>query len=109
MREEKVFFAYMVANRSRVLYVGFTSDLYVRVRQHRRGEFGGFTCEYGCNRLVWFERFGGPLEAIAREKQIKRWRREKKVALIEMNNPTWEDLSVEWGMTGTVGLSRDEE
>ncbi|MCU1222782.1 MAG: putative endonuclease containing a domain [Edaphobacter sp.] len=76
-----------------VLYVGFTSDLYQRVLQHRKGTFEGFTSRYGCSRLVWFERYGGPLEAIAREKQIKRWRREKKAYLIETDNPTWEDLS----------------
>jgi putative endonuclease len=94
--EEKLFFVYLVADRSRVLYVGFTSDLQVRIRQHRQGRFKGFTSHYGCSRLVWFERFGSPIMAITREKQIKRWRREKKIALIEMDNPTWEDLSLEW-------------
>ncbi len=98
MQLEKFFYVYMVADRSRVLYVGFTSDLYQRVLQHRKGRFQGFTSRYGCSRLVWFERFGGAQEAIAREKQIKRWRREKKVFLIEMENPTWEDLSAGWGL-----------
>jgi putative endonuclease len=85
---EKIFCVYFVANRSRVLYVGFTGNLKVRVRQHREGRFEGFTSEYGCDRLVWFERFTTPSAAIAREKQIKRWRREKKVFLIERENPT---------------------
>ncbi len=98
MQEEKFFYVYMVADRSRVLYVGFTSDLYQRVLQHRRGTFQGFTSRYGCNRLVWFERYGSSLEAIAREKQIKRWRREKKIFLIELENPRWEDLAKDWGM-----------
>jgi putative endonuclease len=98
MQLEKFFYVYMVADRSRVLYVGFSSDLYQRVLQHRKGRFEGFTSRYGCSRLVWFERFGGAQEAIAREKQIKRWRREKKVFLIEMENPTWEDLSAGWGL-----------
>jgi putative endonuclease len=95
---EKFFCVYMMADRSRVLYVGFTSDLYLRVRQHRSGVFKGFTSRYGCDRLVWFERYGTALAAIAREKQIKRWRREKKDFLIELGNPTWEDLSAGWGL-----------
>ena len=78
--------------------MGFTSDLKERVKQHREGRFEGFTSEYGCDRLVWFERFTTPSAAIAREKQIKRWRREKKVFLIERENPTWEDLSVVWDL-----------
>jgi putative endonuclease len=53
---------------------------------------------YGCKRLVWFERYGSASEAIAREKQIKRLRREKKIALIERENPTWIDLSADWGL-----------
>ena len=96
MSREKLFYVYLVANRSRVLYVGFTSNLKIRVKQHREGTFNGFTGAYGCNRLVWFERYTTPGAAIAREKQIKRWRREKKVFLIERENPTWEDLSVVW-------------
>jgi putative endonuclease len=96
MNDEKMFYVYLVADRSRVLYVGFTSDIKTRVRQHREGRFEGFTSVYGCKRLVWFERFTDALAAIAREKQIKRWRREKKVFLIERENPTWEDLSLVW-------------
>ena len=96
VRGEKMFYVYLVADRSRVLYVGFTSDLKTRVKQHREGGFEGFTSEYGCSRLVWFERYTSALAAIAREKQIKRWRREKKVFLIERENPTWEDLSAVW-------------
>ncbi len=97
MTEEKLYYVYMVADRSRVLYVGFTSALYQRVLQHRCGRFEGFTYRYRCDPLVWFERYGGSSDAIAREKQIKRWRREKKVFLIERENPTWEDLSADWG------------
>jgi len=94
--EEKIFYVYLVADRSRVLYVGFTSDLKIRVKQHREGRFEGFTSKYGCHRRVWFERYTTALAAIAREKQIKRWRREKKVFLIERENPTWDNLEVEW-------------
>jgi putative endonuclease len=92
---EKMFYVYLVADRSRVLYVGFTSNLRGRVIQHRDGWFEGFTKSYDCHRLVWFERFSTASAGIAREKQIKRWRREKKVALIERENPTWEDLSLQ--------------
>jgi len=97
MKEQKLYCVYMMADRSRVLYVGFTSDLYLRVMQHLQGYFEGFASRYCCDRLVWYERYGEPLQAIAREKQLKRWRREKKVFLIEQENPIWEDLSAEWG------------
>jgi putative endonuclease len=85
---EKMYYVYFVADRSRVLYVGFTSNLRGRVVQHRDGWFEGFTKSYLCHRLVWFERFTTASAGIAREKQIKRWRREKKIALIERENPT---------------------
>jgi putative endonuclease len=86
-----------MASRSRTLYCGVTSDLETRVEQHQNGTFGGFTTKYRCTRLVWFERFALIDNAIAREKEIKGWRREKKVALIERENRTWEDLSAGWG------------
>ncbi len=86
-----------MASRSRTLYVGVTSNLEARVFQHRNGGFDGFTSTYQCHRLVWFEKFGDMPAAIAREKQIKRWARVKKIALIEESNRTWEDLSAEWG------------
>lgn len=95
--EPKTYYAYIVASRSRTLYVGLTSDLYVRVLQHRNGTYEGFTSDYNCNRLVWYECFGHPTEAISREKQIKRWSRAKKIVLIERENPTWVDLSESWG------------
>jgi putative endonuclease len=104
---EKMFYVYLVADRSRVLYVGFTSNLRARVVQHREGWFEGFTKSYDCHRLVWFERFSTASAGIAREKQIKRWRREKKVALIERENPTWEDLSLAW--EGPVELYQGPE
>jgi putative endonuclease len=65
--------------------------------QHRAGDTEGFTSRYRCSRLVWFERYFSPDQAIAREKQLKRWGRAKKVALIECENPTWDDLSEGWG------------
>ena len=102
-----MFYVYIVADRSRVIYVGFTSDLRGRVIQHREGWFEGFTKSYACHRLVWFERLTTASAGIAREKQIKRWRREKKIALIEQGNPTWEDLSLAWN--GPVELYHASE
>ncbi len=90
----KAFYVYMMTNRSRVvLYVGITNSLMRRVWQHQNGEVEGFTKTYKVNRLVYYERFNDPRDAIAREKEIKGWRREKKNALVERMNPKWTDLS----------------
>jgi putative endonuclease len=93
---EHSYFVYLMANRSRTLYCGVTSSIRTRAWEHKNGEFQGFTSQYKCDRLVWFEPFQYVDRAIAREKQIKRWRREKKVALITEKSPTWEDLSADW-------------
>jgi putative endonuclease len=87
---------YILANRSRSVYTGVTGDLPRRVLQHKLGLIEGFTKKYRINRLVYYENYSDVRQAIAREKQVKRWRREKKVALIEAVNPTWEDLAAEW-------------
>ena len=84
------------------IYTGVTSNLLQRIHQHRAGTFGGFTAEHGCNRLVWFETGGSMEGAIAREKQLKNWRREWKVALIEEGNPTWRDLAEDFGVPSLV-------
>ncbi len=91
-----MFYVYLLASRSRVLYIGMTNHLERRVREHRSGEVEGFTKKYHVHRLVFFESFHDARTAIAREKQLKGWRREKKVALIAAANPTWEDLAAEW-------------
>jgi len=96
MRESKTFHVYMVASRSRTLYLGVTSDILKRVWQHKNKTFKGFSSTYECNRLVWYELFALGVEAIPREKQIKRWNRAKKLALIEAMNPAWIDLAEEW-------------
>ncbi len=88
----------MVANRSRTLYVGMTGNLVRRVFEHKQRLHRGFSAAYGCDRLVWFERFVQVGNAIAREKQLKGWRRAKKIALIQKEYPTWIDLSAEWFM-----------
>ena len=94
--DQRAYFTYMVASRSRTLYIGVTGDLFVRVLQHKLKVYKGFTVSYNCYRLVWFERFLIPTNAIAREKQLKGWLRRKKVGLIVQENPTWEDLSTSW-------------
>ncbi len=93
---EGFYFTYIVASRSLTLYIGVTGNLEKRVFEHKRKLHEGFTATYNCNRLVWFERFVEIENAIAREKQLKRWRREKKIALIRAANPTWIDLSETW-------------
>jgi putative endonuclease len=93
MVEPKTYWVYIMANTKRgVMYVGVTSELQQRVSQHRDGAFEGFTKRYGCKRLVWLEGFSEPHLAIAREKHLKRWRREWKFDLIEAENPAWRDL-----------------
>ncbi len=87
---------YILGSISGTLYIGITSDLRTRVRQHRNHSFGGFTAKYEVNRLLYYESFREVSSAIAREKQLKRWRREKKIGLIEKENPQWKDLSRGW-------------
>jgi putative endonuclease len=79
-----------------VLYVGVTNDLARRLFEHKQKLIQGFTSKYNVSRLVHFETFENIADAIAREKQIKGWRRSKKTASIESTNPTWRDLSEGW-------------
>jgi len=90
----KTYVVYILASRSRNLYTGVTNNLQVRLAQHREKLNPGFTSRYNIFRLVHFEVYGDIRAAIAREKEIKAWRREKKIRLIEQGNPRWEDLSV---------------
>jgi putative endonuclease len=84
---------YILASQSRNLYTGVTNDLDRRMIEHRQGLVPGFTTRYKIFRLVHFELFGDVRDAIAREKEIKGWRREKKLWLIQRHNPTWADLA----------------
>ena len=86
----------MASGRNGTLYVGVTSELEQRVSQHKRGTFDGFSKHYTCTRLVWFEAFGEMEAAIRRERALKRWNRDWKLALIESANPDWRDLSDGW-------------
>ena len=93
MRDRRSYWTYILASRTRVLYVGVTNDLARRVAEHRAGEGGAFTKWYRVHRLVYAEEHADVRDAIRREKEIKGWRRERKVALIEEDNPEWRDLA----------------
>ncbi len=88
----RTYWVYIVASQTRVIYVGVTNDLVRRMDAHRKGLIPGFTAKYRVRRLVYCEAASEPLAAIAREKQLKGWRRSKKVALVESRNPGWADL-----------------
>jgi putative endonuclease len=91
------YFVYILASRRNgTLHVGVTNSLERRVWQHQQKVNVGFTAKYGVCRLVYFERFLDPINAIAREKQLKAGSRAKKIALIERENPEWRDLSAGW-------------
>ncbi len=88
------FFVYILTNRRNgVLYIGVTNDLARRMGEHKGKAVPGFTGNYGATNLVYFEEYASILEARARERTMKRWRRAWKVALIERSNPQWLDLS----------------
>jgi putative endonuclease len=91
----KQYYVYVLASRSRRLYVGMTSNLEQRIAQHKAKVIPGFTSRYNIDRLVWFESLGNASDAVERERQLKNWRREKKEMLIEMENAAWEDLAAE--------------
>ena len=99
---ERRYYVYIMASRSRNLYVGMTGNIETRARQHQTKHFAGFTADYNCNRLVYYERYADPNRAIAREKQLKGWSRSKKLTLISTRNPTWIDLSESWGQPITL-------
>ena len=98
MRPPKQFYVYIMSSdpRSAVLYVGITGNLPHRVWQHKSKVAPGFTSRYNVTRLVYYECFFYPDAAIAREKEIKGWRRSKKIKLIETMNPKWNDLAKDW-------------
>ncbi|HUF11273.1 MAG TPA: GIY-YIG nuclease family protein [Rhodothermales bacterium] len=97
------YYVYIMASRTKVLYVGVSNDLSRRVAEHKRRQKPGFTREYWANRLVFYERHRYVLNAIEREKEIKKWSRQKKTTLIEDTNSGWEDLQPPrpWPSSGT--------
>ena len=101
MPREYDFWVYIMTNKlDSALYTGMTNDLTRRVGEHQSGEIPGFTADYRCHKLVYWEHYSEVEDAITREKQLKRWSRKKKVSLIESMNPRWVDLSEE--MFGNV-------
>ena len=90
------YYVYIMTNHSGTLYTGVTNDLERRIAEHRAGIEKGFASTYKINRLMYYEVTTDIRAAIAREKQIKSWRRSKKVELIRARNPRWKDLAEEW-------------
>ena len=87
------YYVYILANKQNgTLYIGVTNDLIKRVYQHKNDVVEGFTAKYKIHHLVWYESCGNVNEAINREKQLKKWNRKWKLALIEKSNPQWRDL-----------------
>ena len=92
--QEKLYCIYIATNqRNTVLYTGMSSQLPERIAQHKEHRVPGFTKRYNIEKLVYYEVFETPYDAIAREKKIKGWTRDKKIALINSKNPEWRDLS----------------
>jgi putative endonuclease len=96
MTAKRIFMAYYVyllaSRKDGALYLGVTNDLIRRVFQHRSKAVPGFSSRYNITQLMWFEIYDDPVSAISREKEIKKWRRAWKVALIVQENPDWKDL-----------------
>ena len=97
MHKEQIYYVYFMQSSSRrALYIGMTGNLHRRVYQHKTKEFRGFTFDHDSVRLVYWESYDDVHKAIGREKQLKRWRREKKLWLIARTNPKFRDLSADW-------------
>ncbi len=90
---KRQYYVYIMTNKSNTLYIGITGNLTVRIYQHKYKLVKGFTLKYNISKLVYYEVFDNPEEAIIREKQIKRWTRKKKINLIKEMNPKFKDLS----------------
>ena len=98
MSQQRNYYVYIMTNwDDSVIYIGVTSDLTRRLYQHKSKMLKGFTEKYNVNKLVYFEETTDVLSAITREKEIKKWRRDKKDELVSSTNPKWRDLSEAWG------------
>jgi putative endonuclease len=97
MSQSNDYYVYLLSNwNNKVLYIGVTNNLERRIIEHKQKLIPGFTEKYNVNKLVYFEQTEDVMSAISREKQLKKWRREKKNALVNSLNPDWKDLSDEW-------------
>ena len=90
----RTYYVYLLTNRSGTLYIGVTNCLQRRLLEHRNGDVDGFTTRYNIDQLIYFETFTMPMDAIRREKQLKGWKREKKLALARLANPSLHELAV---------------
>ena len=91
------YYVYILTNfNNKVMYIGVTNNLERRLYEHKNGIFEGFTKKYNVKKLVYFEETNDIIEAIQREKELKKWRREKKNLLVEMQNKEWKDISDNW-------------
>ncbi|MFA6470344.1 MAG: GIY-YIG nuclease family protein [Bacteroidota bacterium] len=88
----KKYYVYIMSNASRTLYIGMTNNLRTRISQHQEKLIPGFTERYNVTKLIYFEEYDDVRYTITREKEIKKWRREKKIKLIESMNPNWEEI-----------------
>jgi putative endonuclease len=93
---ENKYYVYILASKSRALYTGLTNNLDRRIYEHKNKIVKGFTAKYNIERLVYYEEYNDISLAIAREKEIKGWRRKKKIELIESTNPEWKNLGDEF-------------
>jgi len=94
MANRRTYYTYILSNKNRRLYIGMTNDLNRRIHEHQTGK-SGFAASYKMTTLVYYETFEGPNAALQRESILKKWRREKKVQLIESMNPMWDEMVVE--------------
>ena len=93
---QRYYYVYILASKSQTLYVGVTNNLQNRVYKHKTGQGSKFTSKYNITKLVYYEVFGDIRYAIEREKQLKGYRRSKKIELIERENSEWNDISLDW-------------
>lgn len=96
MSNQRTYYVYIMSNNSKTLYVGVTNNLERRVWEHRQKRVKGFTERYNITMLMYFESSAQVDDAIAREKQLKGWKRDRKIALIRESNPDWLDLAADW-------------
>lgn len=97
MSTQQSYYVYLLSNwNNKVLYIGVTNNLERRIYEHQKKLLPGFTQKYNVGKLVYYEQTVDVISAISREKEIKKWRREKKNALVNGVNPEWRDLSLDW-------------
>ncbi|WP_292891843.1 GIY-YIG nuclease family protein [Nonlabens sp.] len=96
-------YTYIMAHmKNKLFYVGVTNNIKQRTFDHKQATFETHVGKYNIKQLVWYEHYDNPIEAIKREKLIKKWKRVYKINLIESRNPEWNDLAADWDFTGYV-------